>query len=100
MKVKFINGDVNNYKITTKSDVMVKKILKYGIGFDVHRLVPKKKLYLGGIKIRSNLGTLGHSDGDPVLHAVTDSILGATNIHTPRDVYIVIFKYKYRLMLL
>ena len=76
-KVKFINGDVNNYKITTKSDVMVKKILKYGIGFDVHRLVPKKKLYLGGIKIRSNLGTLGHSDGDPVLHAVTDSILGA-----------------------
>ena len=55
---------------------MVKKIF-YGIGFDVHRLVPKRKLYLGGIKIPSSLGTLGHSDGDPVLHAVTDSILGA-----------------------
>ena len=49
----------------------------FGIGFDVHRLVPKRKLYLGGIKIPSSLGTLGHSDGDPVLHAVTDSILGA-----------------------
>ena len=46
-----------------------KKNLKYGIGFDVHRLVPKRKLYLGGIKIPSSLGTLGHSDGDPVLHS-------------------------------
>ena len=47
------------------------------MGFDVHRLVPNKNLYLGGIKIPSPLGTLGHSDGDPVLHAVTDAILGA-----------------------
>ena len=76
-KVKFINGEINNYKITRKSDVVDKKNLKYGIGFDVHRLIPKKKLYLGGVKIPSSLGTLGHSDGDPVLHAVTDSILGA-----------------------
>ena len=76
-KVKFINGEVNNYKITKKSDVVDKKNLKYGIGFDVHRLIAKKKLYLGGVKIPSSLGTLGHSDGDPVLHAVTDSILGA-----------------------
>ena len=60
-----------------QSDVIDKKNLKYGIGFDVHRLVPKRKLYLGGIKIQSNLGTLGHSDGDAVLHAITDSILGA-----------------------
>ena len=48
-----------------------------GIGFDVHRLVPKRKLYLAGLKIKSKLGTLGHSDGDPVLHSVTDAILGA-----------------------
>ena len=40
-------------------------------------MVPGRKLYLGGLKIKSNLGTLGHSDGDPVLHAITDSILGA-----------------------
>ena len=54
--------------------------MKYWIGFDVHRLVPKRKLYLGGVKISFKLGTLGHSDGDPVLHAVTDSILGACNM--------------------
>ena len=76
-KVQFINGEINNSKITLKSDAIEKKNLKYGIGFDVHRLVPKRKLYLGGIKIPSSLGTLGHSDGDPVLHALTDSILGA-----------------------
>jgi len=46
----------------------------------VHRLVHKKKLYLGGIKIPSAIGTLGHSDGDPVLHAVTDAILGACSM--------------------
>ena len=39
--------------------------------------MPSRKLYLGGLKIKSNLGTLGHSDGDPVLHAIIDSILGA-----------------------
>ena len=76
-KVKFINGEIENSKITIKSDVIDKKNLKYGIGFDVHKLVPKRKLYLGGVKIPSSLGTLGHSDGDPVLHAVTDSILDA-----------------------
>jgi len=75
--VKFINGELGNSKITIKSDIIDKKSLKYGIGFDVHRLTPKRKLYLGGIKIPSSLGALGHSDGDPVLHAITDSILGA-----------------------
>ena len=54
-----------------------KSAIKIGIGFDVHRLVTGRKLYLGGIKIPSRLGTLGHSDGDPVLHAVIDAILGA-----------------------
>ena len=76
-KVKFTNGEIDNYKITLKSDVVEKKNLKYGIGFDVHRLVHKRKLYLGGIIIPSSLGTLGHSDGDPVLHAIIDSIMGA-----------------------
>jgi len=76
-KVKFISGEIQNSKITFKSDVIEKRNLKYGIGFDVHRLAPKRKLFLGGIKIPSSLGTLGHSDGDPVLHAITDSILGA-----------------------
>ncbi len=80
--VKFIQGEKNNFKITEKTDFEnLKKIYKsnisVGIGFDVHRLVPKKKLYLAGLNIKSKLGTLGHSDGDPVLHSVTDAILGA-----------------------
>ena len=81
-KVKFIEGEKNNFKITDKSDYEnLKNIYKskqsVGIGFDVHRLVPKRKLYLAGLKIKSKLGTLGHSDGDPVLHSITDAILGA-----------------------
>jgi 2-C-methyl-D-erythritol 4-phosphate cytidylyltransferase/2-C-methyl-D-erythritol 2,4-cyclodiphosphate synthase len=51
--------------------------MSVGIGFDVHRLVPNRKLFLAGLLIKSNLGTLGHSDGDPVLHSITDAILGA-----------------------
>jgi len=81
-KVKFIDGEKNNFKITDKSDLEnLKKIYSsqqsVGIGFDIHRLVPKRKLFLAGLKIKSKLGTLGHSDGDPVLHSVTDAILGA-----------------------
>ncbi len=81
-KVKFIEGEKNNFKITDKSDFenlrnIYKSNQSIGIGFDVHKLVPKRKLYLAGLKIKSKLGTLGHSDGDPVLHSVTDAILGA-----------------------
>jgi 2-C-methyl-D-erythritol 4-phosphate cytidylyltransferase / 2-C-methyl-D-erythritol 2,4-cyclodiphosphate synthase len=81
-KVKFIDGEKNNFKITDQSDFQnLKNIYKskqnVGIGFDVHRLVPKRKLYLAGLKIKSPLGTLGHSDGDPVLHSIIDAILGA-----------------------
>ena len=81
-KVKFIEGEKNNFKITDKSDFEnLKNIYKakqsVGIGFDVHRLAPKRKLYLAGLRVKSKLGTLGHSDGDPVLHSVTDAILGA-----------------------
>jgi len=81
-KVKFIEGEKNNFKITDKSDFenfrnIYKSNQTVGIGFDVHRLVPKKKLFLAGLKVKSNLGTLGHSDGDPVLHSITDAILGA-----------------------
>ena len=81
-KVQFIEGEKSNFKITDKLDFQnLKNIYKskqnVGIGFDVHRLVPKRKLYLAGLKIKSSLGTLGHSDGDPVLHSITDAILGA-----------------------
>ncbi|WP_415303374.1 2-C-methyl-D-erythritol 2,4-cyclodiphosphate synthase [Candidatus Pelagibacter sp. Uisw_090] len=79
-KIKIIKGEVDNNKITINSDIKINNSIKYGLGFDVHRLVPNKKLYLGGVKIPSTIGTLGHSDGDPVLHAVTDAILGACNM--------------------
>ena len=51
-----------------------------GIGFDVHRLVKGRKLFLGGVKIPSPIGTQGHSDGDPVLHAIIDAVLGACSM--------------------
>jgi len=81
-KVKFIEGEKSNFKITDKSDFenlknIYKSKLNVGIGFDVHRLIPKRKLFLAGLKIKSKLGTLGHSDGDPVLHSIIDAILGA-----------------------
>ena len=79
-KIKIIKGETSNNKITVKSDIKITNYIKYGLGFDVHRLVPNKILYLGGIKIPSPLGTLGHSDGDPVLHALIDSILGACSM--------------------
>jgi 2-C-methyl-D-erythritol 4-phosphate cytidylyltransferase/2-C-methyl-D-erythritol 2,4-cyclodiphosphate synthase len=76
-KIKIIKGELENKKITINSDINSGVSIKFGLGFDVHRLVPNKKLYLGGIKIPSKIGTLGHSDGDPVLHAITDAVLGA-----------------------
>jgi 2-C-methyl-D-erythritol 4-phosphate cytidylyltransferase / 2-C-methyl-D-erythritol 2,4-cyclodiphosphate synthase len=79
-KIKIIKGEINNNKITVNTDIKFNNLIKFGLGFDIHRLVPNKKLYLGGIKIPSPLGTLGHSDGDPVLHAVTDAILGACSM--------------------
>jgi len=84
-KVLVINGDKRNFKITDKEDLDIFKSLKKGkiytgIGFDVHRLVKKRKLYLGGVKINFNLGLEGHSDADPVLHALIDSLLGACSL--------------------
>ncbi len=51
--------------------------LRIGHGYDVHRLVPERKLILGGVEIPFSLGLLGHSDADVLLHAVADALLGA-----------------------
>jgi 2-C-methyl-D-erythritol 2,4-cyclodiphosphate synthase len=48
-----------------------------GLGFDVHRLAPGESLVLGGVTIPSEIGTVAHSDGDVILHALVDAILGA-----------------------
>ena len=76
-KVKFISGENRNTKITYLDDIDISKTY-FGIGFDIHRLVKNKNLYLGGIKIPFHSGLEGHSDGDVILHAITDAILGAT----------------------
>lgn len=51
--------------------------MRIGMGYDVHRLVPERDLILGGVKIDHELGLLGHSDADVLLHAVMDALLGA-----------------------
>jgi len=50
------------------------------MGFDVHRLVEGRDLWLGGIKIEHSLGLLGHSDADVLIHAICDALLGAANM--------------------
>lgn len=51
--------------------------MRIGHGYDVHRLVPERKLILGGVDVPYHLGLLGHSDADVLLHAISDAILGA-----------------------
>ena len=75
-KIKFINGESKNNKITYLEDIEITKNY-FGIGFDLHRLIRKKPLYLGGIKIPFHSGLKGHSDGDVIIHAIIDAILGA-----------------------
>ena len=54
--------------------------IRVGFGFDVHRLVPERELWLGGIKFEHELGLLGHSDADVLIHAICDALLGAANM--------------------
>ena len=51
--------------------------MRIGIGYDVHKLVEGRDLYLGGVKFDYELGLLGHSDADVLTHAIMDAILGA-----------------------
>jgi 2-C-methyl-D-erythritol 2,4-cyclodiphosphate synthase len=65
-------------------------IFRTGLGYDVHPLVAGRPLIIGGINIPYHLGTLGHSDGDALLHAVTDALLGSLALgdigeHFPDD---------------
>jgi len=55
-------------------------VFRIGFGFDVHRLVEGRDLWLGGIKIEHTLGLLGHSDADVLIHAICDALLGAANM--------------------
>ena len=55
-------------------------MVRVGFGYDVHRLVEGRELWLGGIRIEHSLGLLGHSDADVLIHAVCDALLGAANM--------------------
>lgn len=53
---------------------------RIGFGYDVHKLVENRKLILGGVEIPFSKGTLGHSDGDALIHAICDALLGALSL--------------------
>ncbi len=84
VRVRVVPSDYKNNKITTPEDLIFaealldeKVIYRTGLGFDLHRLEPGRKLFIGGAEIPHTKGFLGHSDGDLVLHALCDAILGA-----------------------
>lgn len=54
--------------------------IRVGLGYDVHRLVEGRELWLGGIRIEHTTGLLGHSDADVLIHAICDALLGAANM--------------------
>jgi len=56
---------------------MIEAVPRVGIGYDIHALVPGRKLILGGVHVPSRLGLLGHSDADVLLHSFCDALLGA-----------------------
>ena len=85
--VATVPGDARLHKLTYADDLIILSALlgggkaamrtAVGMGYDVHRLVPDKPLWIGGIEIAHSHGLEGHSDADVALHALTDAILGA-----------------------
>lgn len=82
--IRIVSSSYENLKVTTKEDLAFaeallsrSKAFRTGFGYDIHRLVPDRPLWLGGARIPHDKGLLGHSDGDVLLHAVGDSLLGA-----------------------
>jgi 2-C-methyl-D-erythritol 4-phosphate cytidylyltransferase/2-C-methyl-D-erythritol 2,4-cyclodiphosphate synthase len=78
----YIEGEDNNYKITTSQDLLMfseKNSFDYrtGLGYDFHKLTKDRRLILGGVYIPYELGLLGHSDADVLVHALMDSMLSA-----------------------
>lgn len=84
--VAVVEGERTNLKITTPDDIQRvndillgrgQTIIRTGIGYDVHQLVPGRRLILGGVDIPFEKGLLGHSDADVLIHAIMDAMLGA-----------------------
>ena len=83
--LNYVEGERLNFKVTQKEDMMIARALtqgerRTGLGYDVHRLVPDRRLILGGVEIASPLGLLGHSDADLLTHAVMDALLGGAGL--------------------
>lgn len=86
--VKIVPGSASNIKLTVPDDFIKASAilggghnqLRAGMGYDVHQLVPNRKLILCGIEINNNLGLLGHSDADVAIHALMDAMLGACGL--------------------
>jgi 2-C-methyl-D-erythritol 2,4-cyclodiphosphate synthase len=82
-KVAIVPGSYDNIKITTPADIELATMklgggeTRTGMGFDVHRLVEGRRLMIGGVEIEYEMGLLGHSDADVMLHAIADACLGA-----------------------
>lgn len=87
-RVRLVPSTPENLKVTTPEDLVLAETLlrrqsaplrsfRTGFGYDIHRLAPGRTLYLGGLRLDHPKGFVGHSDGDAVLHAVCDALLGA-----------------------
>lgn len=77
--ITLVDGDFGNIKITVKEDLQreVPMTFRVGSGYDVHKLVEDRELWICGVKIPYEKGLLGHSDADVGLHALMDALLGA-----------------------
>ena len=99
-RVRLVDGDLRNMKITTESDLAQAEEMashsertsstRVGLGYDLHRVVEGRPLVLAGVTIPGGSGLAGHSDADAVCHAVADAVLGAANAgdigqHFPDD---------------
>ena len=79
-KVHVVEGSRDNKKITYIQDIEKNTMTRIGMGTDLHRLVEGRKFFLGGIEIPTEKGEDGHSDGDVLLHAISDALLGASGL--------------------
>lgn len=86
--VQLVTGEASNIKVTIADDLRLAeawlgrdqiplKVPRTGMGYDVHRLVPGRKLVLGGVELPFDRGLEGHSDADVLAHAISDALLGA-----------------------
>jgi 2-C-methyl-D-erythritol 4-phosphate cytidylyltransferase/2-C-methyl-D-erythritol 2,4-cyclodiphosphate synthase len=83
--VHLVAGEESNLKVTTMGDIAAAEAYlgtgpRIGFGYDIHRLVQGRKLFLGGVEIAHTKGLEGHSDADALLHAICDALLGAAGL--------------------